>query len=515
MASPRTDNNSSYQPTVGQRPTKDETRALYMAEREYQNAKPWQVIPNDQPLVIHNTLRRRTGYLAVHQDGAAYYHGLNGLRAYLNARLYIAGFHDCLSVCYRQPEAINAAERQMIGNLNLKLTKDQPWPVFRSWIPYHTQWPPNAPQTQLLAQVLRQAAAAAEHIRNNPQPTAGQDPEQPALAPIWTVTYNGQNTLDWLPLPSHAITNPAYPILEAERLNEATNLPRTEETWNMAQMTLPYSLFDEAYQAARPHYPVVTTTVTDNNPNKHFSMLDLKRHTVARQQSVFLQTVNHLGQLPKSINILHPNAFDAITPIANALSIELQQITNMAFDYEDVRPFDEQMRQADDDFLDAFDSDPNAPKPDPGPEPDHHNLSRLMSSLEDLPPLVKTNTFAALMPGALYAAHSMMYPPKNLTKVKDLQPNMTIEEALYTMATINVGHVNLSIAARLIIAAGVNQQDDETVVAESISSTIAADDRWEMVSQEVAYCQHATLEDTEHHPAEVPDPPAPTEPHKD
>lgn len=54
MASPSTTNNPGYEPTVGRRPTEDETRALHMAEREYQNAKPWQVLPNDRPLVIQS-----------------------------------------------------------------------------------------------------------------------------------------------------------------------------------------------------------------------------------------------------------------------------------------------------------------------------------------------------------------------------------------------------------------------------------------------------------------------------
>ena len=237
MASPSTVNKPSYEPTVGRRPTEDETRALYMAEREYQKAKPWQVIPNDRPFVIHNTLHRQTGYLAIHQDGAAYYHGRTGLRAYLNAKLNIAGFHDCLSLCYRQPDRIKTEERTMLQNLNPALGNDQMWPVFRSWIPYHTEWPPNAPQTQLLTQVLRQAADAADHIRNNPQPPVVEDPERPALAPIWTTTYNGQTSLDWMQMPSYATTDPAYPILENEHLNEATNLPRTDETWNMAQIT--------------------------------------------------------------------------------------------------------------------------------------------------------------------------------------------------------------------------------------------------------------------------------------
>lgn len=491
MASPSTANSTGYEPTVGRRPTEDETRALYIAEREYEKAKPWQVMPNDRPLVIHNTLRRHAGYLAIHQDGAAYYHGRTGLRAYLNAKLNIAGFHDCLSICYRQPDFINAEERTMLENLNLQLNNNQTWPIFRSWIPYHTEWPPNAPQTQLLTEVLHQTAAAADHIRNNPQPTASQDPERPALAPIWTVTYDGQNSLSWMQLPSHAMTNPAYPILENERLNEATNLPRTDETWDMAQVTTPYPLFDEAYQAARPHYPVVTITVTDNNPPKHFSMLDLERHTVARLQSVFLQTANHLGRLPKRINILHPNAIDAITPLAAELSIELIQQTDMTFDYEDVRPFDEQIRQAGDEFPDEFDYD----QPAPAPEPDRNNLNQLMLALEEMPPLAKTNNFAALMPGALHHPNRPVSPPKNLTKTKDLQPGMTIQEALYTMAVINVGHVNLSIAAKLIIAAGVNQQDDESTVDENIRHIVADDDRWKMVSQEVAYCQQATLED--------------------
>ena len=517
MASTRTANNPGYEPTVGQRPTEDETRALYMAEREYQNAKPWQVLPNDQPLVIHNRLRRHTGYLAVHKDGAAYYHGHAGLRAYLDSKLYIAGLHDCLSVCYREPEAVNAEERTMLENLNLPLGNDQMWPVFRSWIPYHMEWPPNAPQTQLLAQVLRQAATAAAHLRNNPQPPVVEDPERPALAPIWTVTYNGQNSLNWMPIPSYATTDPEYPILEAERLDEAKVLPRTDETWNITQITPPYALFDEAYQAARPHYPVVTIVVTDNEPPKHFSMLDLKRHTVARLQSVFLQTVNHLGRLPKRINVFHPNALDAITPLASTLAIELVQLTDIKFDYEDVRPFEEQIRQAADDFPDDFDTDKTAQPP--APEPDQSTLKQLRSSLEDLPPLVKTNTFAALIPGAIHNPKRLVSPPKNLTKVNDLQPSMTIEEALYSMAVINVGHVNLSIAAKLIIAAGVNQQDDETVVAESIRRIMADDDLWELVSPEVAYCQQATLENgtppyADQYPAEAPDPPAPTEPNQ-
>ena len=513
MASTRTANNPSYEPTVGRRPTEDETRALYMAEREYQQAKPWQVLPNDQPLVIHNRLRRHTGYLAVHKNGASYYHGRTGLRAYLNAKLNIAGFHDCLSLCYRQPDRIKTEERTMLENLNLPLGNDQMWPVFRSWIPYHTEWPPNAPQTQLLTQVLRQAAAAADHIRNNPQPPIVEDPEQPALAPIWTTTYNGQTSLDWMQMPSYATTDPAYPILENEHLNEATNLPSTDETWNMAQITTPYPLFDEAYQAARPHSPVVTITVTDNNPPKRFSMLDLERHTVARLQSVFLQTVNHLGRLPKRINILHPNALDAITPLATELSIELIQQADMTFDYEDVRPFDEQMSQAGDDFPDEFDYDQATQ------EHDRNKLNKLMSSLEEMPPLVKANNFAALMPGALHHPQKPVSPPKNLTKTKDLQPGMTIQAALYTMAVINVGHVNLPIAARLIIAAGVNQQDDETVVAESIRRIMADDDLWELVRPEVAYCQQATLENgtppyADQYPAEAPDPPAPTEPNQ-
>ena len=493
MASARTANNSSYEPTVGRRPTEDETRALYMAEQEYQKAKPWQVLPNDQPLVIQNRLRRHTGYLAVHQDGAAYYHSRAGLRAYLDAKLYTAGLHDCLSVCYRQAEAINAEERQLISNLNLQLGNDQMWPVFRSWIPYHMEWPPNAPQTQLLAQVLRQAAAAADHIRNNPRPSVVEDPERPALAPIWTVTYNGQNSLDWMILPNQSTSNPAYSILETERLNEAKVLPHTDETWNIGHTTLPYAIFDEAYQAARPHFPVVTTTVvTDNDPPKHFSMLDLKRHTAARLQSVFLQTVNHLERLPKRINVFHPNACDAITPLAGELSIELVQQTEMAFDYEDIRPFEELMREAAADFPDEFNSDQNAPTP--APEPDRSKLDQLRSFLEELPPLIRANTFAALMPGALHNPKRMVSPPKNLTKTKDLQPSMTIQEALHTMADINVGHVNLYIASKLIIAAGVDKQDDEAVAAESIRRIIATDDRWEMTSPEVAYCHQATLE---------------------
>ena len=218
---------------------------------------------------------------------------------------------------------------------------------------------------------------------------------------------------------------------------------------------------------------------------KHLSILDLERHTVARLQSVFLQTVKRLGRLPKRINILHPNALDAITPLAAELSIELIQQTDMTFDYEDVRPFDEQMNQAGDDFPDEFDYD----QPTPAPEPDRNNLNQLMSSLEEMPPLVKANNFAALMPGAIHNPKRLVSPPKNLTKTKDLQPGMTIQEALHTMAVINVGHVNLPIAARLIIAAGVNQQNDETVVAESIRRIIADDDRWKMTSPEIACWQ--------------------------
>ena len=131
-----------------------------------------------------------------------------------------------------------------------------------------------------------------------------------------------------------------------------------------------------------------------------------------------------------------------------------------------------------------------------------------------MPPLAKTNNFAALMPGALHHPNRPVSPPKNLTKTKDLQPSMTIQEALYTMAVINVSHVNLSIAAKLIIAAGMNQQEDEATVAESIHKIMVTDERWEILSQEVAYCQQATLENrpppsTNRYPAENPDPTAP------
>lgn len=476
----------SSKAAVGRRPTKDEIRELHLAYATFRKAAPWEVLPNDRPLVIHHVANRRTGYLAVSEPATSYYHGRNGLRAYLDAAPGIIGYHDCITVFQRPADAIHPDELETLRGLRLGIPHRGPYPLFRSHIPFHMEWPPNAPQSQLMAEALNQAAACAEYLRQNPQPAQPADPELPAHAPVWTIRQD-ERTLTWLPLPSYDQTEPGHQILDRQLLDEARQLPRTEETWQMSNLCPPIALFEKARQAARPHYPVIATTVTDNDPPEHLSMVDFSRHDTARQQSVVLQTMISLGRRPSHIQTFLPVQQDAISPIAAELDFTTSRNADMPFHPQDVIP-----------ILEALSGQSQGTQRRSGsptrPEEPKQPLVRTGGRFPELPDtdtLAHAHLMAAEFPGLTHNPNREVAPPVTLAEPRRLTTAMTIPQALKRIAEVDGGAIDLKAAAETIISAGVARSRNRQAVARAIARHIDHDAEWQRIDHNTARNQTA------------------------
>ena len=468
----------------GRRPSDDAVKALYHAHAVYQAAQPWEVLPDDQPLVIHNTLRQQTGYLATHRDGTSYYHGRSGLIDYQRAELMLPNLRECLTVFYRRPELMNSSEILQVNLLGIRPAADGTIPVFRSIHPYHMQWPPNAPQTQLLAYAMRQTAAVATHLRQNP---SDQRPKatDPPLAPIWTTAYQTSATLEWMALPDAEQLAPKHPVYEPEMLREAQALPKTDETWNLRQAMLPNPLYEQAYQDARPQYPVATMVTTNNDPPQHLTMLDLERHEADRHQSVFLQCMIQLGRTPRKVNVFHPLIIDGLAPLAEPLELEINHVADLHFEYENLFPIMEQMEQFGiDDGLTHEEPATATAKPETLKLPESKGTAQQ-----------RRHRAAALLEGMYYHPKREVTTPENLATPEYLDADMTPAAALHTIAIINGGHVNLEMAARIMAAAGIRKSQKFSSLVEELQQAVEQNLGWIIDEAGVAHHDKAAQEE--------------------
>ena len=481
---------------VARRPSDDEVRALYDAHREYAAARPWEALPDDQPLVIHNTLRRRTGYLAVHRDGATYYQGNRGLLHYLRADGAVPNLSDCVNLFYRSAAQVNSREIARLVKLDVAAGAGGQWPLFRSILSYHMEWPPGAEQTQAMAYALRQAALAARHIRRGPSVPRSRDPERPPLAPIWTTAPGTNGVLEWMALPGLDQLAPRHPNYEPEFTANAGRLPATRETWSLSPIALPFPMYETAYQEARPQYPVAVVVAAGGDAPKQLTLLDLKRHTVDREQSVFLQAMLMLERRPAEVLVSYPTTADALRPLEDTLGFRVRVVADIPFDYEDIRPLVEQMQQ-------TVINDSRHTHAVPA-------WALLKPDRRELPgdggdPLVRRHTAAALVHGLYHNPQRDVVPPENLAGIEYFAPDMTPAEALWTMAAVNGGWANLEIAARMFTEAGVggvagvagvtgNGERDADALLTELRRLVADDDGWEESEVGAAYSARAAAE---------------------
>ena len=469
-------------PVTSQRPTAQQLRELYLAYRTLRAATSWNHLPTYRPLVISDADIRRTGYLATHKHRStvAYYHGRTGLRAYLNAHQGLP-FNQQSLVAFLQPEQlINPVEREQISNLGVHLRQGRPWPIFRSIINFHHEWPPNAQQTEAFTRALRMATECIHFmIDEHTTPPAPPDAELPALAPVWTVEQD-RGRLSWHPLPSLTSTEPRVGILEHELLNRARTLARVDETWQIGPMPTPFSFYEDFNQMQRPHQAVITSVSTDADPPKRLSLTDLERHTDQRIQAVLMQCMLNIGHRPAVIETYHPTVLDVYRPLARELDFTLRTVADLPFDAEPMMSFIDAISKA----------APQTPAPLrypptlPGDESPHQTAARQDAAMTERP-LERNHAMAALLPARYYhPGRPVPGSAPTAAAATDEAPVSTYhgnspKQALYRIARQQADPVDLMKATQQIIQEGCSRSKSAHNVHRNLRNHVLHDPRWQ------------------------------------
>lgn len=318
---------------IGARPTREQTRELHAAYREYVQARPWVHLPDDMPLVIHEQDAGRTSYLAAaRHEGAtgalACYAGHRGLASYLRAEEQLPLNSSCLSVSQVPPEQLDSTEREAVDNLAAGYRARSLRPRFRSHLPHHPHWTLNSEETERLTSALRHArnlgleARRQRGLPGGPRPAATT--EGGPLAPVWTVA-EGRHDLSWHPLPGIDDLTASARVEDPELLERhLPNRRDATEHWTVGEVVYPYALYDRAGQTWRPFYPVLTVAHTTAGHPDRAAIVNLNRHSAASQQTVLYSLLDHMGRLPGAITVASEPAARCWQPVTAELAIELR-----------------------------------------------------------------------------------------------------------------------------------------------------------------------------------------------
>ena len=321
------------------RATDEERRELHEAYRDYTAAMPWRYMPQDAPLIIHDEIRRETGCLVSGDaggvpDGVVYYPGRRGLAAYLRAGHGMPDSEHCLTAMTAPKTHLGGPEIREIAVLRMRYRKDGRWPMFRSHLPGHPPWKMNGEETTRMSRTLRLATRFAEHIQANGGGTRPhEDPERYPSAPIWWSGERGER-LEWHELPEPSECEPAGKVAKMDRLEKLTGRREPDETWMIAELYYPHSLYDHAGQEWRPHYPTITMAASEKGSPNQQIVLCINRPSTETRQDGFYAIVNAMGRLPGAVLVNSPIMLDSLRPVGQAISVSTKMDREMSLPQE-------------------------------------------------------------------------------------------------------------------------------------------------------------------------------------
>ena len=330
--------------------------ALYAAAIAFKELKCWEWMYDSDLFGVQNPETGEIGYCCVMGNlGEVFalnvYQGAEGLDSYwlLHEQSTLAdegapmspaellSSQKCLAVSYEDRSDLHKKDLQLIRSLNLQFRGKKAWPMFRNYQPEFLPWFLTSPEeVRFLTTGLQQATEIGARMRENEEYlTPAEDEEEIYLV---RVLRNGQWEDTWQrPAPYEPPS--LVPIINELQLAQIkrANFPQ-QGTWVTDCFLLPTVV----REGARPFYP--RSFVVLNEAALPLGMELLKPGEQERKVPArFLQLVQDVQSLPQLLLVGSEQTFTLLEPIAKALSVQIQQDSEIPVFRSFLEDFEEMM----------------------------------------------------------------------------------------------------------------------------------------------------------------------------
>ncbi len=324
-------------------PTLTYWEKLYDAAVQFKKTSCWEWMGDRDIFGVQDPVSGKIGYCVVLGSmgevfALAVYRGTEGLEGITKIHSGMVELEleesmqvqNCLIASFEDREDLQEKDREIIKKLGLKFRGRKEWPLFRSLMPGYVPWFLNKEEARFLTEALQQARAVALRVRDNPEllipPNADQYFVRSSEKKGRKITWR-----DCFIKPQAQVIDagekPAYIVdeLRLKRIKKAASLRGT--ILEVDFFYAPYPVQERKGQ--RPYFPYLCLWVDRK------SGLVLK-HSLAKHEELtgifcekFLNVIEDLKVIPSSVMVRREEAWEMLSPLANALGFEINMVKRL------------------------------------------------------------------------------------------------------------------------------------------------------------------------------------------
>jgi hypothetical protein len=307
-------------------------RQLFELADQYRRLEPWQWMSDIDLFAVVDPESEVTGYCCVLGEaketyGLAVYVGDEGFRSLIKIVQHPEDAHPfkqrSLLLSFENRSDLSKEDYRLIKELGLSYRGRKTWPVFRSFVPGYLPWDLEEWEVRFLSTVLEQAISVCQRVKDDPQilhPGEGR-----LFARVAQCAASGYQWMDGSVLDSVEEDNMvAYCYVSDVELQQIRrSYPLRDRVFECDVSYFPEPVQDK--RGERPYFPILYLCLdADSNMIIDYQLCH-HDHAAANIQHRFMQLVQTMGLIPKTVHIGNIDTYLMLVPLAAELGIDLVQ----------------------------------------------------------------------------------------------------------------------------------------------------------------------------------------------
>lgn len=321
-------------------PSIQEWRDLYDAAMEFKKTECWNWMWDTDIFGVQNPVTGEIGYCCI-MGGAgehfalAVYQGSEGLNGYLTLQSGknhpsledILNLQKFLMASFEDRELLQKEDFQLIKKIDLKFSRSDSWPLFRSYLPGYHPWYLTGEEARYLTLCLWQAIDVSLRFKGDPKkltpPTGNlylvRVPKKDKTGLSWRDVW-----MEPLPLEKKEII--VEPIDEVRLEKIKRRIPNRQGVWEVDYFYYPSPIRDKE---ERPYYPYITLWVDQHSGFILRHNLANPAECMSEFQVNFFKLAEKRKILPREILVKKEETFKLLKPIASELGINVRRVKEL------------------------------------------------------------------------------------------------------------------------------------------------------------------------------------------